>query len=191
MEKYDIDTSQSVGNTQILHEWIYQEALCLCCAEANQFQKIAVNCNTNQLHLTQEGGLTTRTFIISQSFYSNLSTIWKNTFVNFTKTSLPENISFTEIIRRDLQFSPCKSLELAKCNSSIILTCESQFFYITSFNAHCQANMKLGINHRDTFTCSIQKKRLRHKSHTYQTEVTNRCTCLFWLIEDIAYDHRL
>ncbi len=37
MEKYDIDTSQSVGNTQILHEWIYQEALCLCCAEANQF----------------------------------------------------------------------------------------------------------------------------------------------------------
>jgi hypothetical protein len=84
-----------------------------------------MNCNTNQLNLTQEGSLPTRTLIVSQSFYSNLSGVWKNSLVDFTETSLSKNISFIEIISRNLQLSPCKSFELAKSNSPIILACRS------------------------------------------------------------------
>jgi hypothetical protein len=84
-----------------------------------------VNCNTNQLNLTQEGSFATRTLIVSQSFYSNLCGVWKNTLVDFTETTLSKNISFIEIISCNLQFSPRKSFELAKRNSSIILACGS------------------------------------------------------------------
>jgi hypothetical protein len=136
----EINTSYPVGNTQILHKWIDQKTLCLCRAEANQPQEIAVNCKTNELHFTQEGSLTTRTLIISQPFYGNLSTIWKYSLVDFSKTSLTENISFIETISCNLYFSPCKSFELAKCNSSIILACGS--YIVTLISSVHKASMK-------------------------------------------------